>query len=105
MSFTSRLRKYTKRAIIVLALIGIQAFVIFTGYTTGSYWAHRKNMYKLWEQQAQFDDTVARAIEKLVATTKHNFHFNKTNKAFIQRVAEIYVPDEIALMHKIPAKQ
>lgn len=105
MNATSQFVKYIKRGLIVLALIGIQAFVIITGFTTGSYWAHRKNMHKLWEKQASFNETTTRVIEKLVATSKYNFEFNQTNKALILRIAEIEIPDEVALLHKIPARK
>jgi len=98
------MKKFLKRGLIVLILVGVQSFIIITGFTTGSYWAHRKNMHKLWKQQQSFNDTVASAIEKLAATTKHNFEFNQTNKEIIKNVAELYVPDEVALLRRIPAK-
>jgi hypothetical protein len=55
--------------------------------------------------QVDFNVSTSRVISKLAGIGQFNYEFNKSNKEFIQKVAEIYVPDEIALKRQIPARQ
>ncbi len=76
-----------------------------TAYTLGSLLAYKKNIEKFVAKQQTYNATVSRVIEKLTAAVTHNYEFNVTNKELLKRIAELEVPDEIALMHKIPARQ
>ncbi len=74
-------------------------------YMLGNLWAFKKNTELFMEQQHELNASVTRVMAKMAAAIEHNYDFNKSNKDFIQRVAEIYVPDEVALLRTIPARQ
>jgi len=59
-------------------------------------------MLELARTQAKFNERTVSAIENLTKSARYNFGFIKTNKALIRRIVETEIPDEIALMHKLP---
>jgi hypothetical protein len=103
MSFISLSGKFTKTIIIIAIVtflyIGTMSFML------GALWAHRKITQEFMAEQHKLNTSITRVIAKMSAAIAHNYDFNKTNKKFIQNIAEIYVPDEVALLRTIPAKQ
>jgi len=88
----------------LMVAIMFSLWIVVVSLMIGDLRAFRKDMDKFTKEQVEYNSSVSRVISKLAATTKHNYDFSRTNKAIIQNVAELYVPDEVALLRRIPAK-
>ena len=105
MNFISRLKRsiraYRTKLLFLLFLAWMMAVSGHVGYFLG----HSIAVDKFIADQHELNSSITRTLNKIVAAITHNLHFNQTNKLLIKRIAEIEIPDEVALMHKIPAKQ
>ena len=80
-------------------------YLCAASYTLGNLWAFKENTELFMEEQHKLNTSITRVMAKMAAAIDHNYEFNKSNKVFIQNIAEIYVPDEVALLRRIPARQ
>jgi len=94
-----------RKSIWIAAAVTLTLYLWVSAYMLGDLWSYKKNTEKFIIDQCDLNNSMARVIEKLVAATEFNYEFNDSNKKFIQNVAELYVPDEVALLRRIPAKQ
>ena len=94
-----------RKTIGTIAIIIGFLYLCAASYTLGNLWAFKKNTELFIEGQCNLNDSMTRVMVKMSAAIEHNYNFNNSNKAFIQNVAEIYVPDEVALLRRIPARQ
>ncbi len=91
------------KLIISILGLGLLFYLFAASYMLGTLWGFRDNTNLFMEEQHKLNSSVARVLAKMSAAVEHNYDFSKSNKAFIQNVAEIYVPDEVALLRRIPA--
>ena len=80
-------------------------YLCVVSYTMGNYWAFKKYTKLFIEEQCELNASMTRIIVKMSAAIQHNYDFSNSNKALIQNVAELYVPDEVALLRRIHARQ
>ena len=90
---------------LLMVAVMFSLWVTTVSYMVGNLRSFEKSTKLFIEEQHKLNDNMTRVMAKMAAAIEHNYEFNKTNKAFIQKVAEIYVPDEVALMRRIPARQ
>lgn len=88
-------------AILILSSLYLGA----ASYMLGNLWAFKENTELFMEEQHKLNSSITMVMAKMAAAIEHNYDFNKSNKEIIQNVAELYVPDEVALLRRIPAKQ
>lgn len=102
MSLTSRLEKYIKIVVWVVAFGCLWAALFLNAYQDRQ---RSRAVIDFMEAQNRFNNKVVLTIEKLIRTAQYNFDFNKSNKLLIKRIIETEIPDETALLGEFSLKE